>query len=412
MRLGTTSLLLLFATGCGAATAAETSSPPPTETPSGGSPSKPAPTCDAATDFETNPQHCGRCGRACDDGACTRGMCKPRLEADGSALEGTIVTDLGVVGGRAFVGLYSRNVSPLVYPLVRFDGGKPVKVLDDRGIGASNMRVETMSSDGKTLFVGAKVGGALVLKRFAADGTAEKDILVPEDGYGSPQMSADDGRLVLRGTVGPMALFAKDGKATRLPELRSATWPTLSADDVFLADRATVERVGVDGTMSTVGDVPDGVIVGLAVGKTSIFAMTRPPDGGQGQTLYRFPRVGTQRKPDLTAALPADALEAMNAATVKVPNPVAYPIEERAIEVDGRFYFTLVVQEPKGGTSARVIVEWSESRGFRSFATVLGPYAGMISSRLQASDGRLYWLEQPGVGDANGPAWRIMSAPL
>lgn len=419
MRIGPLSLLLLLfvATGCGAPTTAETSSPArPTETSSGGSPSdpKPAPTCDDTTDFETNPQHCGRCGRACDDNTCTRGMCKPRLEGDSSALAGTVVGELGVVEGRVYAGVLSspRTGEPPARPLVRFDGGKPVTVVQDRGLSANDPRVEHMRSDGKTVFVGTLVGGAMVLKRFAADGTAGKDVLVPEDGYGFPQMSADDGRLLLRGIVGPMALFGDDGKAKRLPELRNVTWATLSGADIFLAGQTIVERMGLDGKMSTVGEAPDGVILSMAVGKSAVFALTTAGESTKTHTLLRFPRGGNESPPDLTAVFPAEALEAMNAATLKAPVVLASPTGERSVEVDGRVYFTMLIQEPKVAPSARVIVEWSEARGFRPFATLLTNDGATTPTRLEVSNGRLYWLEQPHARDDIRPPWRILSAPL
>ena len=341
-------------------------------------------------------------------------MCTPRVEGDSSALPSTIVSELGVVDGHVYAGLTHRpNVDvPAAFPLVRFETGKPVTVLADRGMNCSDNRVECLRADGRTIFVGTAAGEALRFKRFSADGTASRDVVAPDDGYRLPQMSADDGRLLLRGTVGPMAVIGEDGRATRLTELRYAAWPVLSGADAFLANQDAVERVGLDGAVSTMGTIPRGKIVSIAAGKAALFALARSTDGTEATTLYRFPRTGRQVAPDVAASLAAEAIQALNEATIDVPGATARAIDERPVELDGRFYFTMMVSAPDRSQSARVIVEWSEARGFRPFATVVVPLGETRAVRLEASNGRLYWIEQPMEGNGAGPPWRIVSSPL
>lgn len=373
------------------------------------------PTCTNATNFETDPSHCGRCGHACDDGACTQGMCTPRLEGDSSALPRTLAVELGVVDGHVHVGLTSRPTAtaPATHPLVRFDAGKPVVAIVDRGLACGETDVECMRSDGNTLFVETKLGDALSLKRFSGGGTTVKDVPVPDDGYGSPQMSVDAGRVLLRGTVGPMALFGEDGRFTRLTELRYADWPVLSGDDVFLVNRGAVERIGLDGAVSTIGTIPrGGTLLGMAAGASAIFALGHPSPTST-PTLYRFPRTGRQVTPDLAASLSPEELRVMNAVTIGVTDPIAQALDERMLEVDGRVYFTLLVKGAEGSGGARIIVEWAEGRGFRPLATMFVPLAHTTPVRLDVSNGRLYWIEQPPMAnDDDRPPWRILSLPL
>lgn len=420
--------LLLLLAGCTAttttntgATSSSSGGAEPGASSSGSTSPPPAPVCSDTTDFETDAKNCGRCGRACDDGACNAGVCAPRVEATGAAMPMSIAEEIAVVEGRLFARLShtpNPRTTPSTHPIVRFEGGKLVTVLPDARYGCGGQRVECMASDGKTLFAmtvtgDATTGEASIIKRFDRDGTARKDILVPEEGYGFSQMAAEGGRVVLRGVTGPTALFYEDGKVAQLTPLRNATWPILSGADVLFANIHSIERVSVGSGSVVVGKVPfttSSGIDSLAANDRFVYAVA-----ATGQqllpTVHRFPRTGNDADPEKTEVISAEAVERLNAASLKTTNANARTIQERSITYEGRLYFTLLLTTQDQTTSSRMIVEWSEDRGFRAVATI-PVRQGESGTRLVVGERRLYWLEQPAVVADDRPTWRILSVPL
>lgn len=415
-------LFLLLGAGCTATSTTSSSSSSSSTggaepgTDGGGDPVS-TPTCTDATSFETDPKNCGRCGRACDDGACNAGLCAPRVEATGAVLPSSVAEEIAVVDGHLFARL-SAQANPATHPIVRFDGGKLVTVFADSRLGCGSQKIECMVSDGKTLFVetsagNATTGEAVVIKRFSGDGKSLTDILVPDDGYAFPQMAAESGRVLLRGVTGPAALFSEDGKVERLPPLRYSEWPILSKDQVLFSNIHAIERVSVGSGAVVVGKVDyttSSRINAIAANDRFVYALS---ESGQTSlpTDSRFPRTGSDAPPERTEVISAEAVERLNAASLKAPGATARSIEERAIMVEDRFYFTLRVMTVDQSKQRRVIVEWSEGRGFRPVAAI-EPWPGESGTRLVVGNHRLYWLEQPALTTVDRPAWRILSVPL
>lgn len=414
--------LLLLLAGCSASGTSSSSSSSTGGTPepgasSDGGTSTPTPVCTDETDFEADAKNCGRCGRACDDGACKAGVCAARVEATSAGLPDTIGTEIAVVEGRLFASTsYSPNIrtTPSTKPLVRFENGKPVTVLPDAGLTCLEARTECLVTDGKTLFVHTLVGDqntgtTPVIKRFKGDGTPLKDMFLPGEGYGFPAMSAEAGRLLVRGIVGPTALFAEDGKAVRLTELRNGSWPVLAGGEAYVANNQTIERVAVGSGTSTIGTLPrtSTSIRSIAANDRFIYVLA---EAASVPIVHRFTRMGNDAPPERNEPLSEGALATLNAASIDVPGATVRVLEERAVVHENRFYFTLVITSPDFAKSARVIVEWSEDRGFRSVGTIPGREGS--GTRLVVGKGRLYWLEQPPFGDNERPVWRIVSVPL
>lgn len=391
--------LLSWIVGCGGAVGTE-NAPGPGARPGSN---------ETAIDFETDPQSCGRAGRVCDDGVCKNGMCAPRVEA--IATTPSAVFDIAVLDGRVWAAIARAENGPVTFPIVRFDGSGPTTVIADNGPWTCIDRLsDCIVADETTVYVTAHEKTKTRVRRFGADGSERSTLEMPGDGFGRSQLYADGGRIVARGLLGGVAIGAEDGVVTPIRVLPQSTmWPVLSGSDVFIADQSAVQRVGFDGSLSRVGAVMGGVAA-MAVGPTDILALGHVPD--RAPMVFRFPRNDRSDVLPPRGTLLAAEREAIGTATIGVPAETVEQVYERAVQAKGRFYFTWVVRSADRETFARVIVVWSEERGFRPFAPITVPLDDESAVRLEVSNERLYWMEQPTSKDGQHPPWRVMSLPL
>ena len=409
--------MLLLLCGCGGAVSTEAAPAPAakaTPSPDG---------CAETTAFSTDAENCGRCGHVCDDGTCTNGMCTPRVEASSALLPQTVVGDIAIAGGYVWASLADlRPNAQFAFPLVRIRDGKSATVFDN-GETCLDKSTECLVTDGEVVFSAARENQKAIGRRFAPDGAPFPSVELPE-GHAF-QMSADKGRLAVMGSRGTLASAEPLAAASAaLGLFPSAAWPVLVDAYVYVADAYLLRRVGLNGRTVCAGvtvspDLGRNVkLTGTAVSGGFVFGVASKAD--KEPAVFRFsishadidgPEADANG-PELVATLSDEARAALGTATIGVPPTSVEVVDERPVSAHGNLYFTVLVSASEPQVRARVIVEWSEARGFRPFAQMGASVGNDSAARLEVSNGRLYWVEQPTVAGVAVPRWSIASLPL
>lgn len=303
--------------------------------------------CDGVcTNTQTNPEHCGACGRSCQDGNCVAGVCQPYFLAIAAGyLNGVAVDDTSVYFGNATGGTLNK---------VPKSGGPTVAL-------ATNLTaVGAIAVSGASAYF---LTFSTVSKVPTTPGGAVTNLAV---GLSPKYLALDDANVYVTGVVAgayAVAAVPKDGGALTVLANNGVSLPVgiaVDATNVYFAnagggvDGGTVMKIAKDGSAG-------GVATTLAGGMTAPLWVVVDAGyvywsygGGLNTSLVRCAIGGCDGKPTMIA-------------TGQLPGGVVYYQQEIAVD-DQYLYWTTysagnVMKALKDGSGAATIIVHAPNNG-------------------------------------------------